>query len=155
MDNIERDIRSANSGIKIVSCSVIEIQSILKSKLEIDCDYKVTEISGSPLRPTEYGASLIKKSGLEKIIDENKTQYIKRIKELLSPVYSEYDIQEKARNVLMKDLKKPIMKPLRDYAYKEGWSEDLLESVVKTAGLWLRDDFLGNKREVNKIKDNE
>ena len=135
--------KSIEITIKKIKEAIIEMQTIFRNK---DCDivYSLIEGKGSPLRPSQYGATLIKESGFEKILDENKEFLSRELKKLLPSDYSDYDVQEKARQVLL-DLKdNPMMRPVKDYVFEEALS---IETILRTGGLWLRDDFLGNPRK--------
>ncbi|PIT90567.1 MAG: hypothetical protein COU22_01455 [Candidatus Komeilibacteria bacterium CG10_big_fil_rev_8_21_14_0_10_41_13] len=124
--------------------ALIEIQAILKRE-GIDLEYKVLEAPGSPVRPTKIGAELIKKSGLEKILDQKKEFLADELKKILPEDYTEYDVQEKARELLVSLASSSLMNPVKEYAYQEGTS---VVEIFKVGGLWLRDDFLGQKRMV-------
>ncbi len=106
------------------------------------------EASGSPLDPTKFGADHIKKSGLQKIIDEtNKEELLKKLKKSLPEGHTEYDVQETARRVMVSMRNSALMKPIKDYAFKNGVVVNVL---LSTSGLLLRDNFLGRKHQIVK-----
>ncbi len=51
-----------------IANSITEIQTTLKDKLGVSFVHTMVEKGDSPLNPTEYGASLIKDSGLERVL---------------------------------------------------------------------------------------
>src|SRR3989344_9566063 len=81
------------------SNAIIEIQTIFK-QYGVNLDHKLTETSASPLKPTLYGVRLIKESGLEKILNENKQFFIDEVKKILPQNHTEYDVQEISRQTL-------------------------------------------------------
>lgn len=136
-----------------IANAIIEIQTIIKTKLEgISMQYTLTEQSGSPLRPTEYGLKLIKDSGLDRILDINKETLCTKLRASLPKDYTEYDVQENARNLLIQLKDDPMMKPVKEYVYNYPTDMDI---ILRTGGLWLRDDFLGQPRQIVKPSSNE
>ncbi len=72
---------------------------------------------------------------------------MEELKKQLVENYTEYDVQEKARNLLIAQKDDSIMNPVKEYAYKNGLN---VEIILKVGGLWLRDDFLGIPRQIGK-----
>jgi len=136
-------MKPLNNKLRQCCNALIEIQTILK-RGGIDLDHKITETSASPLKPTLYGVQLIKESGLEKVLDDNKDFLIGEIKKLLPENYTEYDVQENSRKVLSNLKNNPILNPVKEYVFKNGMDIDI---ILDTGGLWLRDDFLGQPRQ--------
>jgi hypothetical protein len=101
----------------------------------------------SPLSPTELGAQHIKQSNLEKILNDNKESFIKNVKDLLPKDYTDYDVQQIAEKFLVSLKDDPMMKPVKEYAFKNGLG---IEVLLGTAALWLRDDFLKVSRQISK-----
>ncbi len=124
----------------------IEIQTVIEGN-GITLRHHLVEAPGSPLRPTEYGKKLIVESGLEKILDEQGVAIKDQLKKKLGDNETEYDVQEKARSLLLELKESEMMNPVKKYAYENGINVDL---IFKAGGLWLRDDFLGNPRKANK-----
>ena len=109
-------IRSEISPFRNIANAITEIQTILRNKFDgLNIVHMMTEQGSSPLNPTEYGVSLIKESGLQKILDENKELLCTKLKASLPTDYAEYDVQEKARQVLLGLKHDPIMKPVKDW----------------------------------------
>lgn len=128
-----------------ISNAIIEIQAHFRRD-GIHLDHTLTEAPGSPLQPTEYGADLIKQSGLEKVLTKNKDTLLEKLKNGLPTDYTEYDVQEQARETLLELKHDALIRPLKEFAYNEGID---IETILRTGGLWLRDDFLGNKRKTS------
>ena len=129
-----------------ISNACIEIQTVMEAG-GVALRHHLVEAPGSPLRPTEYGKTLIRDSGLEKVLDEQKVFLKEELMKKLSGSKTEYDVQEKARELLIELKEKEIFDPVKKYAYQNGTNVDI---ILKAGGLWLRDDFLGNPREANK-----
>ena len=120
--------------------AIVEIQTIFRQN-DISIHHDITETRGSPLRPTEYGLTLISASGLKKIMVDNKEKFLQELDEILkrnSPITS-YDVQEKAREFIIGYKDDKLMNPVKLYAFKEGIS---VESILRPAGLILRDEYL-------------
>jgi len=139
------------TGTNIVN-AITEVQTILRNKFKgLNIAHSLVEKSGSPLRPTEYGVQLIKESGLEKILDDNKDFLCTKLKASLPKEYTEYDVQEKARSLLIELKDDPILNPVKKWIYENPTD---IEVLLKVAGLWLRDDFLKQPRSINKDQEN-
>lgn len=143
---LDRKFNPINRAVRRISNAIIEIQTLFRNA-GVPLDHLLTEAPGSPLQPTEYGAMLIRESGLEKILDENKESLLKNLKNSLPKDYTEYDVQETARNVLLSLKEDAMMNPVKEYVYKNALN---IETVLRVGGLWLRDDFLNHPREIAK-----
>jgi hypothetical protein len=141
-----RYISPIGKSVRRITNACIEIQTIMGND-GVTLHHHLVEAPGSPLRPTLYGQKLIKESGLEEILDENKASFIAELKKLLTSVHTEYDVQEKARDFLVSEKDHPVMVPVKEYAYSKGLNVDV---ILKAGGLWLRDDFLGQARRAEK-----
>ena len=141
-----RSLNPIHKAIRRLTNAMIEIQTIFK-KNGLSLDHLLTEAPGSPLRPTEYGATLIREGGLEKILNENKESLLKNLKNSLPKDYTDYDVQETARNVLLSLKEDAMMNPVKEYVYKNALN---IETILRVGGLWLRDDFLNHPREIAK-----
>lgn len=107
--------------------------------------HHLTEGPGSPLQPTQYGKKLIEDSGLLTILDNHKEELKRALGEKLSQNPTEYDVQEKARQLLIERKDDALLSSVKQYAYQNGLNVDV---ILNTGGLWLRDDFLGQARLV-------
>lgn len=139
----------SNSAPKLIS-AIIELQAIISTKVKgVIVSQSLVETTGSPLAPTEFGAELIKKSGLEKVLNENKEDFCIKLRAVLPKEYTEYDVQEHARNLLVNLKDDSIMNPVKEYVYNNPVD---IEIILKAGGLWLRDDFLNKPRQINTNK---
>ena len=145
---LKAEISPTGKMVSSIKNAVIEIQTIFKS-VDINLDHKLIETTGSPLMPTQIGKEFFDSSGLTKILDDNADFLRLELGKLLPENHTEYDVQEKARQLLIFLLDKPIMNPVKKYVYDNGMSENVLESYVRAAGLWLRDDFLNLERRTS------
>lgn len=143
---LNNKLNPLNKAVRRISNAIIEIQTIFKT-VGIPLTHLLTEAPGSPLRPTDWGVKLIQESGLEKILNENKERFVNELKNSLPKDFTEYDVQETARNVLISLKNDPIINPIKEYAYKNALDIDI---ILSTGGLWLRDDFLGQPRKISK-----
>lgn len=130
---------------KIIN-AITEIQTILMTQGHNT--KHLVEAPGSPLQPTEYGANLIKESGLEIILNKKRQEFINELKKSLIAEYTPYDVQEIARKLIISKKNDHDFKNVKDYAYNNGLDVDV---ILKTGGLWLRDDFLGEERKIKKV----
>lgn len=102
----------------------------------------------SPLNPTELGWKYLKESGLERIVDEqNRDWLLENLKNSLPPNYTDYDVQDTARRVMVSLRDDSMMRAVKEYAFKNGLDVDLL---LRLGGLLLRDNFLGRKHTVGR-----
>lgn len=146
-NEIAAAIKNEISPFRSIANAITEIQTIIRNKFKgINIIHTMTEQGSSPLNPTEYGAYLIKESGLEKILNENKELLCTKVKAALPSDYTEYDAQEKARQVLLDLQNDPIMNPVKEWVYQNPTE---IETVLRTGGLWLRDDFLRQSRKIS------
>jgi len=152
MGNVVDDkISGLNKIIPKLTQAIVELQSIVSNKIKgTIINQSILETSGSPLAPTEYGAELIKKSGLEKILGDYKDDLRIKLKANLLKDYTEYDVQETARNLLVSLKDDIMMNPIKEYIYNNPMD---IELILRVGGLWLRDDFLGKERKINKHKE--
>lgn len=138
-------LRPAKWKLGKISSAITEIQTILRT-LGHDTKHLV-EAPGSPLQPTEYGAKLIKESGLEAILDGKKPALTEELKKLLPEKFTPYDVQEVARQLMVSKKNDSDFRGVKDYAYDNGLDVDI---ILQAGGLWLRDDFLGKERKIKK-----
>lgn len=136
----------AKNKLSKISHAITEIQVILRT-LGHDTKHLV-EAPGSPLQPTEYGAKLIKESGLETILNNKAEELKKELGELLPKEYTPYDVQEFARKLMVSKKDDPDFRAVKDYAYSNGLDADI---ILQAGGLWLRDDFLGEERKTKEL----
>ncbi len=99
----------------------------------------------SPLSSTEVGAWYIKESGLEKILEERKDWLLQNIRHSLPQNYTDYDVQETARRVLLSLKDDLMMRPVKEFAFQNALE---VGTILGAGALWLRDDFLGAPRKV-------
>jgi len=128
--------------------AIVEIQTIFRQN-DISICHSLTETRSSPLKPTEYGLNLIDASGLGKIMKDNQEKLLKELDELLkkNPPITAYDVQERARELMISYINKPLMAEVKLYAFKEGIS---VESILRPAGLILRDKYLDEHSKIKK-----
>lgn len=133
-----------SKSVKRITNACIEIQTVMSSSGNV-LRHHLVEAPGSPLQPTQYGKTLISESGLEKILNDEKESLKERLTVFLNGVDTEYDVQEKARDLLVSLKDTPMMASVKNYAYQHGLN---VEMILKSGGLWLRDDYLGEERKV-------
>ena len=139
-----RKLRECLTPIKF---AIVEIQGIFR-EYGHKIQYSLTETSASPLRPTDFGMTLAKESGLYKLIQEKKEEFLKeldaRVKEYKA--FSAYDAQEDAIGIMRQKQDSPLMQPVKDYAFKNGVE---LEPILRVGGLLLRDEYLKQHPELS------
>lgn len=139
-------IAPIKKSVARITNAVIEIQTIFNT-YGIPLQHHLVEAPGSPLQPTTFGEKLIKDSGLQKILDDQSFFLKAELSKKVSEKYTEYDVQEKARSLLLELKNTDMMNPVKKYAYDNGLDVDV---ILKAGGLWLRDDFLEKQRAVKK-----
>ncbi len=103
------------------------------------------EGTGSPVNPTELGWKYLRESGLDKIVDEvKKEELINLLKKSLPKDYTDYDVQEMARRVVVSIEDISVIKSIKDYAFQNGLDADM---IFRLGGLLLRDNFLGREHQ--------
>ena len=143
---ISQTVSTELNPFRNISHAITEIQTILKNKLDVyTFNHSMVERGTSPLRPTAFGANLIKESGLEKILNTNKETLCIKLQASLKEEYTEYDVQENARNLLISLKDDGIMRKVKEYIYNHPMD---IEVILRVGGLWLRDDFLKQPRAV-------
>ena len=143
-EELEPTKRAGNKS----ALAVNELQTYLRNKFKgTTFVHTLVEKGTSPLKPTEFGASLIKDSGLKDILDTNKAILRTKLEAILPTGYTEYDVQEKARDLLISLVDDPMMNPVKEYVYK---NPSDIKTILRVGGLWLRDDFMNAPREVAK-----
>jgi len=134
-----------DKALNPIKNAIVEIQSILANAGN-SIKYLLTETSKSPVKPTEYGVKLVKESSLKNILDTRRAKFIRELKEKLDKhrPFTDYDIQEQARMLLVDYKDNKIMIPVKNYAFQNGIS---VEIILRTGGLILRDMFLEEKKK--------
>lgn len=143
---LKENIEPIRKSITRINNAIIEIQTLFKDR-GIPLNHLLIEAPGSPLQPTEYGAEIIKESGLEKILNDRKKFLINKLRNSLAKDYTDYDVQETARKVLISLKDNSMMNPVKEYAYKNALE---VEVILRVGGLWLRDDFQNQPRKLAK-----
>jgi hypothetical protein len=109
-------------------------------------------ISGSPLKLSEAGKNLLKKSTIDEIVSENAEKLILKIEEL--KLTTAYDVQDKSFSVLAEFvLKTPeLEKRIKDFVFNNPVVEDRhigFRDVIYVGSLQLRDEYLKRHSEFN------
>ena len=129
-----------------IKFAVIEIQTLFR-EMGKTIQYSLTETHGSPLKPTEFGWKLIKDSGMDKIIGDNKKLFLDKLNEKLAGVkiITGYDVQEKSREIMIGFKNDPLMKSVKDYVFNNAIE---IEVILRLGGILLRDEYLKNHPEI-------
>jgi len=154
-DTIKEELEPSKNASNKSTLAVNELQTFLRNKFRgTNFVHTLLETGASPLKPTEFGAQLIRDSGLESVLDTNKEVLCIKLKAMLPTAgYTEFDVQEKARDLLISLVDDPMMNPVKDYVYKNPTD---IRTILRVGGLWLRDDFLKAPRgtaELNESSD--
>lgn len=131
---------SLETGFKPVVPAIVEIQGKF-SEAGHNILFPLTVTPGSPLQLTDYGKQLMQDSGFNGILADNNNRKVLVDFVIAMNPQTEYDVQECSTKSIEKLLENnnPILTPLKDYAYNNGLSIDIL---VKPAGILLRDKVL-------------
>lgn len=121
-----------------------ELQNIWDTMKGREAQRSGIEASGSPIQPTEFGWKYLRESGLDKIADEQKKEFLLQTLRsllLLDHIdHTDYDVQETARRVMVSLRDDPMMVEVKQYAFNNGLDVDM---ILRLGGLLLRDNFLG------------
>lgn len=149
-DTIREELKPVNNTNNRLVIAVTQLQAAVRELNPGAILSSLLEVGASPLRPTQIGAGLIKDSGLENVMDEHKDELCIKLKAMLPTGYTEYDVQEKARALLISLKDDPMMNPVKDYVYANPMD---IERILRVGGLWLRDDFLKKPRQAASLND--
>jgi hypothetical protein len=146
-DEVGKAIKSELNPFRNMAHAITEIQTILADRFKgLAIKHSMVETGDSPLKPTQYGAQLIRDSGLEKILYDNKEALHDKLRASLQEGYTEYDVQENAREILVGLKDDPMLRPVKEYVYDHPMD---IEIILRVGGLWLKDDFFHQPREIS------
>ncbi|MEK7621653.1 MAG: hypothetical protein AAB415_00575 [Patescibacteria group bacterium] len=137
---LEGKVDNIESFTKVASNSIVEIQTILGGR-GFTINQKLAYTSGSPLKLTDYGETLMKESGFYDILENNSASLVDLVKS--KNPQTNYDIQEYSMTVLkeLANSNNPLVVPLKNHAFNKGLP---LEMILNSAGLVLRDEVMKN-----------
>lgn len=124
-------------------CDISKEYVELANKRLAECSTKIDERTTSsaaltkrksPISLTEKGDELLKRSGTDKFVLENKDYLLSKIKE--HNPKTAYDVQEWCKTVLENVSNEDIFTPLKNYLFKEGLP---LDSLIIVGQIYLRD----------------
>lgn len=149
LDNLEKDFSGFKRIGNKLTGAITEIQTFLITKQGLKCQHSLLETGASPFQPTVEGKQLLEESGLAKVLDNHKDDLEGRLRKMLPQDHTEYDVQEKAKELLLSLKDSSLLNPVKEYAYKNAMNIDIILHIGR---LWLRDDFLGQHRGWHKDK---
>lgn len=88
----------------------------------------------SPKTLTDAGKQMMKDSGLEDFINQNKEELMKKVNE--TKPKTEYDIEQNSSNIMLSLSNDSRINQIKDYAFKNGKDLNLM---LMASGLYLRD----------------
>lgn len=143
VDDLKEDVEKMNNEIKemskeITKCS-IKIEERTQSYSALLTKKK------SPISLTETGEDLLKRSGSDAFVLNNKDELLEKIKN--KNPKSAYDVQEFAKIVIQSLVEDEKFIPFKDFVFKEGIE---LDAIFIVMGIYLRDialPLLGYKPE--------
>jgi hypothetical protein len=132
------DTKGIRAELKPITPAIVEIQGKF-TEAGHRLLFPLTVAPGSPLKLTDYGRKLIDESGFETILRECRDELVERVK--VTQPKTNYDIQENAIAVIKELVESGDDKltPLKDYAFNNGLSVDIL---IPPAGIVLRDEVM-------------
>jgi len=138
--------KKVHKSLRPIKNAIVEIQGIFTQRYGLTINYNLMEAPRSELKPTEYGMTLIKESGLFKFIEENKNKLIKEVEKILEKSESKtsYDIQEISREVMLSYKDSRLMEQVKIYAFENALTVDM---IFKTGGLILRDLYFDKHKK--------
>jgi hypothetical protein len=137
--------RKIHKYLSPIKLAIVEIQTVCTTS-GFELKHCLTETSSSPLHPTEYGFKLLKESGMEKIIHENREKLFQELKAALGKNPTSYDVQEKSIGIMLSNKDKSLFNPIKEYVFERGINIDV---ILRLGGLILRDEYLKEHSEIN------
>ena len=135
---IETKVDKIESFTKSSANSIVEIQTLLAGK-GYTIQQRLAYTSGSPLKLTDYGETMMKESGFHENLIKNKKFFVDLVRN--KKPLTNYDIQDYSMLVLkeLASQNNPIVIPLKNYAFDNGLP---LEIILNSAGIVLRDEVM-------------
>lgn len=131
VDRLEGDRDSQDERIRNLDRKIIACETRLEERKDIGAYLQKRK---SPISLSSKGKELLEKSEGKKFIDDDKKNLIKKIKDR-NPK-SPYDVQELAKEIVSSLKNEEKFTPLKNYAFKEGLSLDVIITVMS---VYLRD----------------
>lgn len=143
VDDLKKDVEKMNVEIKQMSKEI----TVCFTKIEERTQSLVTTLTKkkSPISLTETGQNILKRSGSDAFVLNNKDELVGKIKS--GNPKSAYDVQENARKVVESFAQDERFIPFKDFVFKEGIE---LEAIFIVMSIYLRDvalPLLGYKPE--------
>ena len=140
MGDLEDDVDSIKSDTTGIKTQLSSLITCLATKNFINKDVIYFK-SESPMQLTNEGWSMLKDSGLVRIIDENKELLFNEVKAYLDDLKepTEYDVEKYATEVMIVQGLDDLGKPSKEYAFQNGMNYDLM---LTASGIYLRDLYL-------------
>ncbi|MFA6097540.1 MAG: hypothetical protein WC788_08025 [Candidatus Paceibacterota bacterium] len=149
LDDLKKHSDSTSKFCMSATNSIVEVQTHLASTGFV-INNRLAYESGSPLKLTDWGESLMEKSGFSGIMsDKIKRDYLVKLVRAKDPK-TNYDIQQYSMDLMseLAEVNDPVAIPLKEYSYKEGLN---LEIILNSAGLVLRDEVMKELKFDDKI----
>jgi len=135
---IESKVDKIESFTKNASNSIVEIQTLMSGK-GFTINQRLAYTSGSPIKLTEYGETIMKESGFYDILIKNHKFLVDSVKS--KNPQTNYDIQEFSMLVIKElvNANNPNLISLKNYSFDKGLP---LEIIINSAGIVLRDEVM-------------
>lgn len=139
---IKADVRSLRGRTARLETVTTEIQSVLR-QAGAQLHQPLLISADSPLKLTESGEELAKEIDAYRFISENK-EFLFALLAKENPK-TQYDVQEMAKKVLIDSIPRPVLTPIKKYAYENGLNIEVLLNLI---GIILRDEYLAAHPEI-------
>jgi hypothetical protein len=149
LDDLKLQSADSSSFCKSATNAIVEMQTHLAGK-GFCINQKLAYTNNSPLKLTEWGEKIMWDSGFaSEILNPEKRDYLIKLVKAKDPK-TNYDIQQNSIDVMneLAEVNDPIAVPIKEYAYKEGIT---LEILLNSAGIMLRDQVMQELKFEDKI----
>lgn len=136
-DKFDKLFDTLNNKIETIAVKV----SALEAGIERDRAHQGMLKKKSPLMITELGYKILKESGAQKFINDNRALLIKQVEDK-NPKTS-YDVQEFSKEVITEYKDSDEFINIKEYIYEEGIE---FENIIMTMTVYLRDIILAKRR---------
>jgi len=133
VDNLETRIKDCEKETREHSGKIIECVTKIEERTTAHSATALTKRK-TPITLTEKGIDILKKSGSDKFVGDNRDTFVEKIREKAPK--TAYDVQVIARQVIESIQNDEIFIPFKDYVFKEGIE---LESIFIVMSIYLRD----------------
>lgn len=134
VDDLKKEVSELKKEVKELSKDLTTCSTIVDERTNRGTDSSSYTKRKSPLALNEKGEDLLKKSGIDKFVLENKDELVEKIKKI-NPKTA-YDVQSSARKVVESLAGDDRFIPFKNFAFNEGLDIDIIFTIMS---IYFRD----------------